>query len=98
MPGLVPGIHVFARSKAWMAGTSPAMTKATFRDHAFYLEHDLFRKPVPTFRDHALAPPEQFFDVEELELDISGPAVITLAGIIGRLHLAQERVHLLGLE
>ena len=30
MPGLVPGIHVFnwfAASKAWMAGTSPAMTK-----------------------------------------------------------------------
>jgi hypothetical protein len=29
MPGLVPGIHVligFAR-KAWMAGTSPAMTQ-----------------------------------------------------------------------
>jgi hypothetical protein len=29
MPGLVPGIHVFlctTTSKAWMAGTSPAMT------------------------------------------------------------------------
>jgi hypothetical protein len=29
MPGLVPGIHVFAGSteqKTWMAGTSPAMT------------------------------------------------------------------------
>jgi hypothetical protein len=29
MPGLVPGIHVFGRMKhrkAWMAGTSPAMT------------------------------------------------------------------------
>jgi len=29
MPGLVPGIHVFMFSrliKAWMAGTSPAMT------------------------------------------------------------------------
>jgi hypothetical protein len=27
MPGLVPGIHVFLeRRKAWMAGTSPAMT------------------------------------------------------------------------
>jgi hypothetical protein len=29
MPGLVPGIHVFAflaASKTWMAGTSPAMT------------------------------------------------------------------------
>ena len=28
MPGLVPGIHVLlAADKAWMAGTSPAMTK-----------------------------------------------------------------------
>jgi hypothetical protein len=28
MPGLVPGIHVSrcSRDKAWMAGTSPAMT------------------------------------------------------------------------
>jgi hypothetical protein len=27
MPGLVPGIHVFACCmKSWMAGTSPAMT------------------------------------------------------------------------
>jgi hypothetical protein len=30
MPGLVPGIHVFAKfnaRKTWMAGSSPAMTK-----------------------------------------------------------------------
>jgi hypothetical protein len=28
MPGLVPGIHVFvSTNKAWMAGTSPAMTR-----------------------------------------------------------------------
>jgi 4-diphosphocytidyl-2-C-methyl-D-erythritol kinase len=26
MPGLVPGIHALAKKKAWMAGTSPAMT------------------------------------------------------------------------
>jgi glutaconate CoA-transferase subunit B len=33
MPGLVPGIHVFlASDKSWMAGTSPAMTEAEFRD------------------------------------------------------------------
>jgi len=33
MPGLVPGIHVFLRrAKAWMAGTSPAMTDKEFRD------------------------------------------------------------------
>jgi hypothetical protein len=33
MPGLVPGIHVLLFSdaaKTWMAGTSPAMTAATF--------------------------------------------------------------------
>jgi hypothetical protein len=33
MPALVAGIHAFnasARTKAWMAGTSPAMTKSTF--------------------------------------------------------------------
>jgi hypothetical protein len=32
MPGLVPGIHVFAsqqQEKTWMAGTSPAMTRDT---------------------------------------------------------------------
>jgi hypothetical protein len=31
MPGLVPGIHVLLTQmpKPWMAGTSPAMTKAT---------------------------------------------------------------------
>jgi hypothetical protein len=31
MPGLVPGIHAFAKlpsPKTWMAGTSPAMTSA----------------------------------------------------------------------
>src|ERR1700676_2944206 len=33
MPGLVPGIHVFLTDdKAWMAGTSPAMTERDFRD------------------------------------------------------------------
>jgi hypothetical protein len=33
MPGLVPGIHVLTFldvAKTWMAGTSPAMTIATF--------------------------------------------------------------------
>jgi len=34
MPGLVPGIHVFLSEasfiKAWMAGTSPAMTSSEF--------------------------------------------------------------------
>jgi hypothetical protein len=34
MPGLVPGIHVFAeveQQKTWMAGTGPAMTKIDLR-------------------------------------------------------------------
>jgi ribosome-associated protein len=32
MPGLVPGIHVFySVTKAWMAGTSPAMTNMAIR-------------------------------------------------------------------
>jgi hypothetical protein len=34
MPGLVPGIHVFLlrrANKAWLAGTSPAMTASEFR-------------------------------------------------------------------
>src|ERR1700733_5036142 len=39
MPGLVPGIHVLAAfkpRKAWMAGTSPAMTKSeSFRCSLF---------------------------------------------------------------
>jgi hypothetical protein len=40
MPGLVPGIHVFLCSqenKTWMAGTSPAMTKAlvTLEDRSY---------------------------------------------------------------
>src|SRR3984893_1238215 len=62
MPALVAGIHAFLVAKTWMGGTSPAMTKKSdqvrgrlFRDHALLSEHDLFRKPVPTFRDHALA-------------------------------------------
>jgi hypothetical protein len=29
MPALVAGIHVLLLAKAWMAGTSPAMTKRT---------------------------------------------------------------------
>jgi hypothetical protein len=29
MPGFMPGIHVFAALKTWMAGTSPAMTQSS---------------------------------------------------------------------
>ena len=32
MPGLVPGIHVLAAAKTWMAGTSPAMTNSKIED------------------------------------------------------------------
>jgi hypothetical protein len=35
MPGLVPGIHVFLCVKAWMAGSSPAMTTKDL--DAFYV-------------------------------------------------------------
>src|SRR5712691_12183248 len=45
-----------------------------------------------------LAALEQLLDVGELELDVSGPAVIALAGEGRRLHVAEERVHLLRIE
>src|SRR3974390_229403 len=35
------------------------------------------------------APPEQTLDIAELELHISGPAVVALAGVGSCLHLAQ---------
>jgi hypothetical protein len=41
MPGLVPGIHVFAalqERKSWMAGTSPAMTSHLPSQHADHLD------------------------------------------------------------
>src|ERR1700739_1832796 len=41
---------------------------------------------------------EQPLDVGELELDIGRAAMIALPGIRRRFHLAQQRVHLLGLE
>src|SRR5437762_14094474 len=41
---------------------------------------------------------EQPLDVAELELDVGRAAVVALAGIRRRLHLAQQRVHLVGLE
>ena len=50
------------------------------------------------FDGTAPAPSEQPLDVGELELDVGRPAVVALAGIGRRLHLAQQRVHLLGLE
>src|SRR6202050_1955022 len=43
MPCLVPGIHVFARSKTWMAGTRPAMTVRWLCESDLGLEIDRFR-------------------------------------------------------
>src|SRR5580658_6502906 len=43
MPCLVPGIHVFARSKTWMAGTSPAMTVRWLCESDLGLEIDRLR-------------------------------------------------------
>src|SRR5580692_2060834 len=40
------------------------------------------------------APAEQALDVGELQLHVGGAAVVALAGVGRRLHLAQERVHL----
>ena len=45
-----------------------------------------------------LAPAKQPLDIAELELHISGSAVVALAGIGRGFHFAQQRVHLLGLE
>jgi len=44
------------------------------------------------------SPPKQPFDVGKPQLDVSGAAMVALADVRRRLHLAQERVHLLGLE
>ena len=51
MPGLVPGIHVLKRSrreKAWMAGSSPAMTSFDDRPRCFIRSHTspLFANPT----------------------------------------------------
>ena len=65
MPGLVPGIYVVARpqqGKAWMAGTSPAMTNATPEREVRYDPFDIVVVPfaVPPERRqavHLLGPP-----------------------------------------
>src|SRR5579864_7027253 len=36
-----------------------ARSRKRLISHGTLLAHDLFRKPASTFRDHALAPPEQ---------------------------------------
>jgi NAD(P)-dependent dehydrogenase (short-subunit alcohol dehydrogenase family) len=42
MPGLVPGIHVFAAMKTWMAGTSPAMTTTDNKEGARIVKNTPF--------------------------------------------------------
>src|SRR5262245_55073338 len=43
-------------------------------------------------------PPEQPLDVGELQFNVSRAAMVALAGVWHFFHLAQQRVHLLGLE
>jgi hypothetical protein len=49
MPGLVPGIHVFAAVlclKTWMAGTSPAMTEDILLPDEFITQaQSVFQRP-----------------------------------------------------
>src|SRR5579883_1807869 len=52
------------------------------------------RRRFPSPTSDRLSPAEQPLDVHELELDVGGPAVIALAAVGRRLHLAQQRVHL----
>ena len=50
MPGLVPGIHVFRpaqQNKAWMAGTSPAMTSSPTEREPRYDPFDVVVVPFP---------------------------------------------------
>jgi hypothetical protein len=58
MPGLVPGIHVFASvawEKTWMAGTSPAMTKHDTIT-SFWIAP---KKPAPTLQPAKWAAPHR---------------------------------------
>src|SRR5262245_32902986 len=49
-------------------------------------------------RCQQLPPAEQALDIGQFEFDVSRSAVVALAGIGNRLHLAQERVHFLGFQ
>ena len=57
---------------------------------------DLERRRHPT--RFVLPPPEQLLDIAQLQFHIGRPAVVALAGVRRRLHLAQQCVHLLCLE
>ena len=48
--------------------------------------------------ESALSSPEQLLDIAQLQFHIGRPAVVALAGIRRVFHLAQQRVHLFGLE
>src|SRR6185295_2434593 len=56
------------------------------------------RRPYSRADQIASTPPEQPFDIRQFQLDIRRPAVVALAGVRRRFHLAQERVHLFRLE
>ncbi len=53
MPGLVPGIHVFAeleQGKTWMAGTSPAMTNLVAQPSYAFFSTETKNPSVPVRR------------------------------------------------
>src|SRR6185437_9828424 len=60
--------------------------------------HMTTRSLCSSARRDDLPPSEQPLDVREFQLHIGPPAVIALTGIRYHFHLAQERVHLGGLE
>src|SRR4029077_10429732 len=60
--------------------------------------HMTIRRLCSSARRDGLPPSEHPLDVRELQLHIGRPAVIALTGIRDHFHLAQERVHLGGLE
>jgi phage terminase small subunit len=81
MPGLVPGIHVLAsrearaiaapgKAKAWMAGTSPAMT----------MKQSARRYICSNPRDHPMLTPRQQRFVEEYLIDPNGHQAALRAG------------------
>src|SRR5687768_2441520 len=89
MPGLVPGIHVLAPKKAWMAGTSPAMTEFSFHER----RSAAHRRPFAGARErrHHLAreAPQVVARagraVEQYVLDAAGPQRGELLGeLVGR--------------
>ena len=60
-----------------------------------FLDSALSMKMVRSSRS---PPPEQPLNIRKLQFHVGRAAVVALAGPRRRLHLAQQRVHLLGLE